>query len=330
MQYKELGKTGMQFPVVSFGAWAIGGWLWGGPDDDNAIKAIHAALDAGITCIDTAPTYGMGHSEELVGKALKGKREGVLIATKCGIRWDREEGQKRMETTMNDGTPCTIYGNGRPDSIREECENSLKRLQVDTIDLYQVHWPDPTWPLDDTMATLLDLQSAGKIRAIGVSNFDTDMIALCQTKGRVDSVQPRYNALQRDPEESLLPYCLEHQIGVLAYSPIAQGLLTGKVTMERTFPEGDIRNKNPLFNSDNRQKVLDMLGRVEPVAKDHDLTLGQLFTAWLIHQPAVTTALVGARTPEQVAENAKAGAAVLTEEVVALLRREVEALGPLT
>lgn len=327
MQYKELGKTGIQFPVVSFGAWAIGGWLWGGTDDENAIKAIHAALDAGITCIDTAPTYGMGHSELLVGQALKGRRDGVLIATKCGMRWDREEGAKRMDTKMNDGTPCAIYGNGRPDSIREECENSLKRLQVDTIDLYQVHWPDPSWPLDDTMATLLELQDAGKIRAIGVSNFDTEMIQLCQTKGRVDSVQPRYNALQREPEEGLLPFCLEHQIGVLAYSPIAQGLLTGKVTMDRTFPEGDIRNKNPLFEPENRRKIIEMLGRVEPVAKDHGLTLGQLFTAWLIHQPAVTTALVGARTPAQVEENAKAGAAKLDDEALSLIRREVEGLG---
>ena len=329
MQYKELGQTGMQFPVVSFGAWAIGGWLWGGPDDDNAIKALHAAVGAGITCIDTAPTYGMGHSETLVGKAFKGRRDSVLLATKCGIRWDREEGSKRMETTMNDGTPCTIYGNGRPESIREECERSLVRLQTDVIDLYQVHWPDPSWPLDDTMETLLGLQAEGKIRAIGVSNFDTGMIALCQTRGRVDSVQPRYNALQREPEEDLLPFCQDHKIGVLAYSPIAQGLLTGKVTMDRTFPEGDIRNRNPLFNPDNRRKIVDMLERVEPVARDHGLTLGQLFTAWLTHQPGVTTALVGARTPEQVEENAQAGAATLDAETVALIRGEVEALGEL-
>lgn len=329
MRFKALGQSGLKLPVVSFGAWAIGGWFWGGPDDANAIAALQAAVDAGITCIDTAPTYGMGHSEALVGKALKDRRDKVILATKCGMRWDRAEGHKQLDTTMNDGTPCTVYRNGRPESILEECEQSLRRLQTDVIDLYQVHWPDTTWPLDDTTAVLVKLQEQGKIRAIGVSNFDTDMIRLCQTRGRVDSVQPRYNALQREPEASLLPFCGDNEIGVLAYSPIAQGLLTGKVGMDRTFPEGDVRNRNVLFAPDNRRKVLDMLERVKPVAADHGLTLGQLFTAWLVHQPTVTTALVGARTPAQVAENAQAGSAVLAEETVSLIRREVEALGTL-
>lgn len=326
MRFNTLGNSGIQFPVVSFGAWAIGGWLWGGTDDDLAVEAIQAGLDAGITCIDTAPSYGMGHSETIVGKAIKGHRDEVLLATKCGMRWDLAEGQKMMETTLNDGTPCTIYRNGRQASIEAECEASLRRLGTDVIDLYQVHWPDSTWPLDDTMATLLKLKDAGKIRAIGVSNFDTDMIRLCQTKGQVDSIQPRYNALQREPEASLLPYCLEHQIGVLAYSPIAQGLLTGKVGMDRTFPEGDIRNRNALFNLENRRAVLDMLDRVTPMAEGYGITLGQLFTAWLIHQPGVTTALVGARNARQARENAVAGTVELREEDVAAIRREVEGL----
>jgi methylglyoxal reductase len=330
MRFNALGHSGLRLPVVSFGAWAIGGWFWGGPDDDNAIAALNAAVDAGMTCIDTAPTYGMGHSEVLVGKALKHRRNEVILATKCGMRWDRAEGHKQLDTTMNDGTPCTVYRNGRPESILEECDQSLKRLQTDVIDLYQVHWPDSTWPLDDTMAVLVKLQEQGKIRAIGVSNFDPDMIRLCQTRGRVDSVQPRYNALQRDPEAALLPFCREHHIGVLAYSPIAQGLLTGKVTMDRSFPEGDVRNRNALFAPENRRKVLDMLDRVKPVAADYGLTLGQLFTAWLVHQPGVTTALVGARTPAQVAENAKAGNVTLDDATLTLIRREVEALGTLT
>lgn len=329
MRFNPLGNSGISLPAVSFGAWAIGGWYWGGPDDANAIRAIHAALDAGITCIDTAPSYGMGHSELLVGEALRGRRDGVIIATKCGMRWDRNEGQKQLDTTMNDGTPCTIYRNGRPESIIEECEQSLKRLETDVIDLYQIHWPDSTWPLDDTMAALLRLKESGKIRAIGVSNFDTAMIRLCQTKGTVDSVQPKYNALQRDPEAELLPFCVAQHIGVLAYSPIAQGLLTGKVSAERTFPDGDIRNKNPLYSPANRQRIIDMLSRVEPLARDLGVTLGQLYTAWLVHQPGVTTALVGARNEAQVLENARAGSLELNEAALAFIRKEAEGLGAL-
>lgn len=329
MHYRELGQTGLRLPAVSFGAWAIGGWLWGGPDDDNAIKALRAAIDHGITCIDTAPTYGMGHSETLVGRALKDRRDEVILATKCGIRWDCTDGEKQFDTVMNDGTPCTIYRNGRPDSVTHECEQSLKRLQTDVIDLYQVHWPDTTWPVEETMDALLRLKEAGKIRAIGVSNFGVDLIRKCQARGRVDSVQPKYNALQRDVEDELLPFCVEQRIGVLAYSPIAQGLLTGKVTMDRTFPEGDVRNKNPLFAPENRREVLAMLERVKPIARDLGLTLGQMFTAWLVHQPGVTTALVGARTPAQAKENAGAGVAVLDAGVLATIRREVEALGAL-
>ena len=329
MRFKPLGDSGIELPAVSFGAWAIGGWYWGGPDDGNAVRAIHAALDAGMTCIDTAPSYGMGHSESIVGQALRGRRTGVILATKCGMRWDLAEGQKQLDTTMNDGTPCTIYRNGRPASIVEECEQSLKRLETDVIDLYQIHWPDSTWPLDDTMETLLRLKDAGKIRAIGVSNFDPALIRLCQIRGRVDSVQPRYNALQREPEAELLPFCLEQHIGVLAYSPIAQGLLTGKVSAGRTFPEGDIRNKNPLYRPENRAKVIEMLGRVEPLANDLGVTLGQLYTAWLVHQPGITTALVGARTEAQVHENARAGSLVLGDAALAFIREQAESLGAL-
>lgn len=329
MRFNPLGESGITLPVVSFGAWAIGGWYWGGPDDENAIRAIHAALDVGITCIDTAPSYGMGHSETLVGQALRGRRDGVILATKCGMRWDRAEGQKQLDTSMNDGTPCTIYRNGRPDSIIEECEQSLRRLETDVIDLYQIHWPDSTWPLDDTMEALLRLKDAGKIRAIGVSNFDTDMIRLCQNRGPVDSVQPKYNALQREPEASLLPFCVEQHIGVLAYSPIAQGLLTGKVSADRTFPEGDIRNKNPLYKPENRARILAMLQRVEPLAQDLGVTLGQLYTAWLVHQPGIATALVGARNEAQVQENARAGSITLHEADLTFIREEAEALGEL-
>jgi len=330
MQHRKLGTTNLRLPVVSFGAWAIGGWMWGGTDDSEAVRAIQTGIDAGITCIDTAPAYGMGHSETIVGEAIAGRRDEVIVATKCGLRWDLEEGRKKMDSTDLEGNPISIYENLRPHSIRHECEQSLRRLNVDVIDLYQCHWPDPTSSLDDTMACLLDLKAKGKIRAIGVSNFSVEMIRQCQKHRAVDACQPMYNALERDVEATLLPYCAVQNIGVLAYSPIAQGLLTGKVTPDREFPEGDIRRNKPMFSQANREKVLAMLERVRPIADGHGITLGNLFIAWLLAQPGMTTALVGARNPDQAKENARAGDVRLSDDEVATIRAEVEALGDLT
>ncbi len=329
MRYRMLGRGDLRVPVISFGAWAVGGWLWGGPDDEAAVRAMQRGIDLGVTCIDTAPVYGMGHSERVVGRAIAGRRDQVIVATKCGLRWDAEDGQHYFDTTDNEGNPRRIFRNLRPESVRHECEQSLERLGVETIDLYQCHWPDPTMPIDDTMEALLSLQHEGKIREIGVSNFTPDLMRGCMKKGRIASNQPKYNALERDIEKDVLPFCRVNDIGILAYSPLAQGLLTGKVGPDRVFPENDLRSNKAMFSPENRRRVLDMLETARPVAEKYDATFGQLFLAWTVAQPGVTTALAGARNEAQVEENAHAGDIRLSEEDIAAIRKLVEGLGAL-
>jgi aryl-alcohol dehydrogenase-like predicted oxidoreductase len=327
MEYRNLGATDLRVSVVSFGAWAIGGSMWGGTDDDAAVSAIQAAADHGVTCIDTAAIYGMGHSERLVGKAIAGRRDKLVIATKCGLRWDLAEGQFFFKALSPDGRQMDVYRNLRPASIRHECEQSLKRLGIDYIDLYQCHWPDPTSNLDDTMATLLDLRREGKIRHIGVSNFTVEMMQQCMKIVPLASDQPKYNALEREVEADVLPFCAANNIGVLAYSPMAMGLLTGKVTVDREFKGDDTRASRPWFTRENRQRVLDMLEKVKPIAQAHDATIGNVFVNWILRQKGMTTALVGARNARQAAENTKAGEFALSDEEVKRIRGLVEELG---
>lgn len=327
MEYRRLGKSDLDIPVVCFGAWAIGGWLWGGTDDDAAIRAIQKAIDLGITCIDTAAIYGMGHSEKLVGKAITGRRDKVIVATKCGVRWDTTKGTYVFDSKMNDGAPVKIHRYLGPESIKRECEESLQRLGIDTIDLYQCHWPDPTTPVEDSMEALLELQQQGKIRWIGVSNFTPELMEQCMKKVLLVSDQPQYNPLQREIEKDVLPFCLKHNIGVLAYSPIAQGLMTGKVTMDREFPEDDTRHKKSWFKKENRKRVLDVLEKIRPIAEGHGATLTQVAIRWVVSQPGITAALVGARNDKQVEENAAAGDLKLSDSEIAHIRKLVEELG---
>lgn len=328
MQYRKLGHSELEVPAIIFGAWAIGGWFWGETDEQDAVEAIRAGIEEGVTCVDTAPIYGAGHSEEVVGRALKGRRDRAIIATKCGLRWDLEEGQHYFRTSMPAVGEVTVCKNLKPDSIRHECEQSLMRLQTDYIDLYQYHWPDETTSLDDTMAALLDLQRQGKVREIGVSNFTPEMIDQCLRKGRVASTQPKYNLLERHIEEDILPYAREKGLGVIVYSPLAQGLLTGKVAMDREFREGDMRAGQLWFRPVNRQKVLDALDQVQPLAAKHGCSLAQLSLAWTIAQPGVTSAIVGARDAAQVKENAAAAGVSLSKEELAQIRAAFEAVQP--
>jgi aryl-alcohol dehydrogenase-like predicted oxidoreductase len=333
MQLRQLGKSDVHVSPVIFGAWAIGGWMWGGSDEQEAIGAIQAALDHGVNAIDTAAVYGMGHSEEIVARAIKGRRDKVVIATKCGMRWDSaasgDQGSDPWPKKDNQGRDVTIRKNSKAVSIAYECEQSLKRLGTDVIDLYQIHWPDVSTPVEESMEAMAKLKRQGKIRAIGVSNYDVPWLcgaqgALAKAEGGalpLASDQPPYSLLQRGIERELLPVCRENGIGVIVYSPLERGLLTGKVGPDRQFPPGDHRAKHKLFTVENRQRVLAALEKVKPIADRHKASYAQLVINWTIHEPGVTAALVGARNAEQAEYNAGAMRFTLSDDE----RRQIRA-----
>lgn len=303
--------------------------MWGGTDEKKAIEAINAAIDAGINLIDTAPMYGFGLSEEICSKAIAGRRDEVVLATKCGLRWDVRKGDHFFDT--QDGRP--IYRYLGPESIREELEASLKRLGTDRVDLYETHWQESTTPRDDTMAALMDLKAQGKMRAIGVSNCSVQQLKEYQKVGPVDSAQEKYSMLDRELEGEMLPYCSEQGIAMLAYSPLAMGLLTGKVGPDRQFTGDDQRARNPRFSIENRMRVATMLDEFRPIADDHGATIAQLVVAWTLHQPGITHALVGCRDRQQATENTAAGDLALTRDELEAMDaaiREYEASQPAT
>lgn len=311
MRRRPLGRSELEVPVLCLGAWTFGGWNWGGADDEASVRAVHAAIECGMNAIDTAPVYGFGHSERIVGRAIAGKRDSVIVMTKVGLRWDDDRGVEFFRTPDPDGRMLTVRKNSRPWSVKYEVEQSLKRLGVDVIDLVQVHWPDPSTPIGLTMHALLELRKEGKLRAIGVSNFTVAQMEEAQLAlGDVAlaSDQPQYNFVARAIERDVLPYARRADVGVLVYSPLEQGLLTGKVDAARTFPAGDGRRGRATFSPENRAAVNALLQRVVvPIAERHGATIGQVVLACTIAQPGITSALVGARTPEQVRENARAG-----------------------
>ena len=329
MQYRPLGMSGINASIIGFGTAAIGGMETQIPDDDESMRAIHAALDAGITLIDTAPSYGWGHSEEVVGKAIKGRREQVIIATKCGVWWEDERGSPNG---VKDGKAVTV--SLRPDTIRIEVENSLKRLGVDYIDLMQCHKPsippDET-PIPETMGCLMDLKDQGKIRAIGVSNVSLDQLQQHQKSGYLSSDQFRYSMLLREREKDILPYCAEHNIATLTYWSLEQGLLTGKVGPDRVFKKGDFRGNAgewlPWFKVENRQRLQDMFADWTDLTEKHDCTIGQLMVACTAAQRGATHVLCGTRTVAQAIDNAGAGAVELETEEVKRIRGDVINLG---
>lgn len=321
MQYRKLGASGIEASVVGLGTWTMGGWMWGGADQRESVEAIHAAVDAGITLIDTAPAYGFGLSERLVGEAIKPYRDKIVLSTKCGLVWDKEHGTfffHANEAGITDKpSKYKVYKYLGPASIRQEVEASLTRLQTDRIDLYHTHWQDPTTPIDETMGALLDLKKQGKIRAIAVSNASVQQI---KEYGPIDADQERYNMLDRQVEHNgVLEYCRTHNIAMLAYSPLGQGLLTGKLGPERTFNEGDLRRNNPRYSVENRRKIREMLDEFQPLAERHGISLGQLAIAWTFSQPGMTHVLCGARTPTQARDNAGAGDVRLSAEEIQTL-----------
>jgi methylglyoxal reductase len=330
MKYRPLGKSGIEASVVGFGAWAIGGWMWGGTKRNDPQGAIRAAIDHGINLIDTAPMYGFGQSEELVGEALRGLRDKVVLATKCGLVWYKKEGEKFFDASEHgtadkeDQEKYEVYINLRPAMIRHEIEESLRRLRTDRIDLYQTHWQDSTTRTEDTMAELMKLKQEGKIRAIGCSNATLDQMKRYQASGQLDADQEQYSMLQRQHEADKLPYCAANQVAFLAYSPLSLGILTGKIGADHEFGKGDVRIRNPWYQKDNRPKVDALLNVIRSVADGKGVTIAQTVIAWTVEQLGASHALVGARDAAQAAANAKAGEIKLTAEEIKTIRIAVD------
>lgn len=305
----------MPASVVAFGAWAIGGWKWGGADADASVKAVQASLDAGVDLIDTAAVYGFGLSEEIVGKAIQGRaREEIILATKCGLRWDVETPTLHAESEGR-----RIFRTLDDKSIRWELEQSLQRLGTDYIDLYQTHWPDPETDLESVVNTLESLKDEGRIRAWGLCNETAERLVNAATLGSLSTDQERYSLLDREQDTLNLPVCDEHDLGFLCYSPIAQGLLTGKIDGKREFAAGDLRRDNPRFSPAVLDAVQAVIAPVKSLARDRDVAVEHLVLAWTLMQPGVSHVLVGTRDVEQAVSNAAAGSLELDEEEFAMI-----------
>jgi len=306
MEYRKLGQTELEVSELAFGAWAIGGWLWGGADSKDAIHAIETAVDNGMTTIDTAAVYGFGLSEELTGKAVKGKRSRVQILTKFGLVWDEKKGKFYFATKDNEGKDIDIYSYASKEKVISDCEKSLKRLNTDYIDLYQIHWPDKTTPVSETMEALEILIQQGKIRAGGVSNYSAELMAEAVKTFTIASNQVPYSMVNRSIEDEIVPYCIKKNIGILAYSPLQRGILTGKIKKGHIFGEGDSRPTTVYYKEPNLSRILQLTGELKPLAKDLGVTLSQLVLNWTTRQPGITCVLAGARNAEQVLDNVKA------------------------
>lgn len=290
MQKKRLGNSDMELTPIGVGAWAMGGggwkFAWGPQDDNQSVAAIHEALDHGVNWIDTAAVYGLGHSEEVVARALDGRAKRPYVFTKCERIWNE---QREISPSL------------KADSVRRECENSLRRLRVDTIDLYQIHWPEPEPDIEEGWGTLVRLREEGKVRWIGVSNFNAQQLARCRKIAPITSLQPPYSAISPEVEQETLPYCQKHGIGVIVYSPMKSGLLTGKMTKERVadFPQDDFRRRAPAFQEPQLTRNLELAELMRKIGARHGRSAGEVAIAWTLRHPAVTAAIVGMRSAEQ-------------------------------
>ena len=291
MKTRQLGNSDLQITPIGFGSWAVGGggyqFGWGFQDDEQSIAAINHALDLGINWIDTAAVYGLGHAEEVVARALKGQAERPYIFTKCERVWN-EHGE--------------IGGSLKAQSIRRECENSLRRLQVDVIDLYQIHWPDPEADIEEGWSAMADLKQEGKVRYIGVSNFNVNQMRRAMEIAPIASLQPPFSMIERDIEKDILPFCQEQHIGVIVYSPMASGLLTGSMTRERIarLPDDDWRRSDAEFREPRLSRNLELVETLNEIAFVHNVTPGVVAIAWTLQHAGVSGAIVGTRRPEQV------------------------------
>lgn len=306
METRKLGQSDIEISVLAFGAWAIGGWMWGGADARDAVRAIETAIDNGMTTIDTASVYGFGLSEELTGKAVKGKRDKVQILTKFGMSWSGTGGDFYFSTKDNSGNNINIYRHSSKEKVIQDCDDSLKRLKTDYIDLFQIHWHDKTTPVSETMEALELLVKQGKIRAGGVCNYTVELMAEADRSFQILSNQVPYSMVRRDIEKDVIPWCLENNKSILAYSPLQRGLLTGKIQPGHKFNEGDSRPDTPFYKEPNLSNISGFVEKLKPIAASNNATISQVVLNWTIQQPGITCALAGARNPAQVLENAGA------------------------
>ncbi|MBN2613330.1 MAG: aldo/keto reductase [Bacteroidales bacterium] len=324
MKLNQLGNSNIKVTEIAFGAWAAGGWMWGGTDVDQSVKAVEKAIELGITTIDTAPAYGFGLSEEICGKAIKGKRDKVQILTKYGLRWNTGKGKFFFSSVSNEGKPVNMHKYASKESVISECEQSLKRLKTDYIDLYQIHWPDPTTPVEETMEAVEILIKQGKVKTSGVCNYNVDEMKKASARVTLASNQVPYSMVKRDIEKEIVPFCTQNNIGILAYSPLQRGVLTGKIKGDYKFNEGDTRSNLPYYSLGNLLQINDFLEKIEPIAQNRNITLTQLVINWTMQQPGISCVLVGARSPEQVEENAKAATFTLSTEEISMINKELE------
>ncbi len=307
METIQIGTTGLRPTRIALGTWAIGGWMWGGTDKEQAIATILSALERGINIIDTAPVYGLGEAECIVGEALRrhGRRDEVLIATKVGLAWD-DTGR--------------VVRDCRPQSIRAELESSLQRLGVETIDLYQVHWPDPLVPIEETARTLAGLYEEGRIRAIGVSNYSVAQLEAFAAVAPLHSLQPPYNLFERAIEHDILPWCREHKLAVLAYGALCRGLLSGKVTAQRKYAGDDLRNTDPKFQAGRLEQYLAAVARLDALAKErYGKNVLALAIRFILDREPNSIALWGARRPDQLDALADVAGWHLDQEALAII-----------
>jgi len=327
MQYRKLANTDLDVSVITFGAWAAGGWMWGGTERSEAVKAIQASYEVGVTSIDTAPVYGQGLSEEIVGEAIRDlPRDKVQILTKYGMRWDMVKGTLSMKSKNNAGDPIEIYRYAGKESIIKECEDSLKRLGTDYIDLYQIHWPDVTTPIPETMEAVSRLIEQGKVRYAGVCNYNAELLAEAGKYINLVSDQVPYSMVKRDIEKETVPYCIQNNLSILAYSPLERGLLTGKMKPGHQFAPDDHRATLYFYKDENLARVDAFLEKMAPLAGDKKATIGQLVLRWTLEQPGITIALVGARDAKQALENAAASEVALTASELDLMTGELNKL----
>lgn len=327
MKYRTLGQSDLNLSVITFGAWATGGWMWGGTERKDSIRAIQASYENGVTSIDTAPVYGQGTSEEITGEAIKHiPRDKVQILTKFGLRWEGKKGQFFFNSFNNEGKPIEIYRYAGKESIIAECENSLRLLGTDYIDLFQIHWPDPTTPVQETMEAVNTLINQGKVRYAGVCNYDTELMKESAKYIDLVSDQVPYSMLQRDIESDLVPYLNTVDKSVLAYSPLQRGLLSGKISPGHKFAEGDTRSSSNYYSDKNIKLTNNFLNNIKTIADGHNSTISQLVLAWTLVQKGITIALVGARNEFQAVENAKAANIDLNTDEISFINNELNKL----